>query len=245
MRAFVVELMAIVDRVRVAAVASFVAGAVVLAALLAGNPSISVGDGAWIVVVGLVLSAAYQVFSTRRAAGRPDAGAWGMATGIALAVAVAAFWALSILFRPAVETSSLVSGNQVALAVVAWALLSLGAVLWARGRQHRTTALALAVSMGAILGGAAGLRAGETWTPVALLAVLVGMGVFTAAVFPSYQARFGGRVTGVTKPDAAPAPARAPASRAGTRRTAEPRSGTLKAADSQPAKRTSRRPRSR
>lgn len=233
MRAFLVELMAMIDRARVAAIASFVAGAVVLAALLAGNPAISIGDGGWIIAVGIVLSSAYQVYASRRLAGRPDAGSWGLATGAGLAVAITAFWALSILLRPVVQTSSPVSGNQVALAVIAWALLSLGAVLWARGRQHRTTTFALAISMGAILGGAAALRAGGTWTPIALLALLVGLGVFMAAAFPSYQARFGGRLTAAAQSRAMPAP------------TPTPRTRPHKAAEPRPVKRTSRRPRSR
>lgn len=219
MGAFLVELRAILDRDRVVATGCVAAGAVVLAALLAGNPGITIGDGGWIVVAGITFSAAYQVYSSRRDAGRPDAGPWGLAAGAGLILAIAAFWAATFLLRPIVEASPTLAGNPVPLAVVVWVLLSLGAVLWARGRQQRGTALALAISMGTILGGVAALRAGGTWTPVAMIALLLGFGVFMVAVAPGYRARFGGSAVQTPQPEAAPPPqARAPV------RKADPRS---------------------
>jgi len=199
------------------AIGCVVAGLAVLAVLLAGNPGISIGDGGWVILAGITVSSAFQVYLGRREAGRPDSATWGLATGAGLALSIAAVWVTSLLLRPLAEASPAVSGNPVPIAVLAWLLLSLGVVIWARGRQRRTTAAVLAASMGAILAGMAGLRAGETWTPVAVVVLLVGLGVFMAAVLPGYQARFGGRATQAAQPVIAPGPqVRNPARPAGT-----------------------------
>lgn len=180
------------DRDRVVAILFVVAGTLVLAAVPTGSNGMAIGDGAWIIVAGITFSAGWQVYSRRREADRPDPGRWGLAAAAGVLLATAAFLGAMLVLGPVVEANPTLAGNPVPIAVTAWALLTTGAVLWARGRQQRTTTLALAVSMGTILGGVSALRAGGTWTPLALIALFVGLGVFTAAVAPSYRARFGG-----------------------------------------------------
>ncbi len=187
MRALLAELAAMVDRVRLAAISSFVAGAIVLAALLAGNPGIRIGDGGWIILVGITVASAYQVSGSRRRAGRPDAGTWGLATGGGLLIAFAAFGAVSFLLQPVVTSTPVLADNPVPLAVLAWVLLGAGAVAWQRGSQHRAIAAALVLSMGTILAGVAVLRDGTSWGPAAIIAVVGGLIVFFAAGGAGFQ----------------------------------------------------------
>ena len=215
MRAFLAELRAMVDRVRLFAILSLVAGAVVLASLLGGDGGISIGDGGWVILVGITLSSAYQVFESRRQAGRPDAGTWGLATAAGIVLAFAAFGMVALLLGPVVAATPVLADNPVPLAIVAWVLLGAGAVAWQRGSQRRAIAIALALSMGMILGGVAALRGDAGWGPVAVLAILLGLGLFVAAGGAGWQQWWQGRIAAV-------APA-APAASAAQRRTADPK----------------------
>lgn len=217
MRAFLVELAAMIDRVRLIAIVSVVAGTVVLASILGGDRGISIGDGGWVILVGITLSSAYQVFESRRQAGRPDAGTWGLATAAGIVLAFAAFGAVALLLGPVVATTPVLADNPVPLAIVAWVLLGAGAVAWQRGSQRRAIVAALALSMGMILGGVAALRGDTDWGPVAVLAILLGLGLFVAAGGAGWQRWWQGRTAGVAP---APAPALSPAA---PRRTAEPK----------------------
>jgi hypothetical protein len=191
-RAFLVELGAIVDRVRAVAIACFVAGAIVVAMLLAANPAISIGDGGWIILAGITVSSAWQVYTGRREAGRPEPAAWGAATAAGLVLAIGGVWGLSLLLRPAVEGGSL-AANPGPAAVAGWLVPSLGAVLWARGRQQRSIVAVLALSLGTVLAAAAALRTDAIWAPIAVIVLLLGLGVFISVATLGLQERARGR----------------------------------------------------
>jgi hypothetical protein len=217
-RAFLTELVAMIDRVRAVSIVLIVAGAVILAALLAGNPGIWIGDGGWIILVGFTVSAAYQVYENRGRAGRPDASTWGLATAGGLVLAFAAFGTASLLLRPLVTSTPVLADNAVALAVVAWVLLGAGVVTWQRGAQGRAIAAAMALAIGTVLGSVAALRTGAIWEPVAIVVLLLGLGIFVAAGSAGWQQWNRGRGPGSLERASAVS---SPATRAG-RQTQQP-----------------------
>ncbi len=196
-----------VDRVRAVAIACIVAGALMLAVLLAGNPGLWIGDGGWIILIGLITSAAYQVYESRQQAGRADAGTWGLAAAVGLVLAFAILAGLSLLLQPVVSDTPLLADNPVPIAILAWLLLAAGAVAWQRDPQRRAIAATLAVSIGIILGGVAALRSDADWGPIPVIAILIGLGFFFAAAGAGLQQRSRTGATEQAHPVIAAAPA--------------------------------------